>query len=83
MSTIHATVAADPSVALIAIFLLTLIPALPVAANSAPQALPFSQDWTDTGRDHGERQLVRRARRSSASSGRTSRRRPASIRRRC
>ena len=36
------------AVALIAIFLLTIIPALPVAANSNPQPLPFSQDWTDT-----------------------------------
>ena len=38
------------AIALIAIFLLTVIPALPVAADSTAQALPFSEDWTDTSR---------------------------------
>jgi len=36
------------AVALIAIFLLTLLPALPVAADSTAQTLPFIQRWTDT-----------------------------------
>jgi uncharacterized protein len=35
--------------ALIATFLVTLIPALPVAADTSAQTLPFSQNWTNIG----------------------------------
>jgi hypothetical protein len=34
---------------LIATFLITIIGIVPVTANSTPQTIPFSQDWSDTG----------------------------------
>jgi predicted extracellular nuclease len=34
---------------LIGAFLLSIIPALPVAADTTPQSLPFSQSWTNIG----------------------------------
>jgi methionine-rich copper-binding protein CopC len=34
---------------LIATFLITIVGILPVTANSTPQTIPFSQDWSDTG----------------------------------
>ena len=33
-----------------------------VRADGTPQPLPFAQDWTDTGADHRQRRLDRRAR---------------------
>lgn len=47
MSTRAAGRAAVP--VLIATFLITIIGILPVTANSTPQTLPFSQDWSDAG----------------------------------
>ena len=49
MSTTRSARRRPSAVALIAIFLLTFIPAIPVSANNTAQSLPFSQDWTDTG----------------------------------
>ena len=43
MSTINRQRRRQPAIALTAIFLLTLIPALPVAANSNAQSLTFSR----------------------------------------
>ena len=82
MSTTHKLRRRRSAVAVIGIFLLSLLPASPVAANSAAQTPPFGQDWHDTT-------LINDVDDWSGVPGfvgylgRTSRPRPASIRRPC
>ena len=35
---------------LVGALMLSILAVVPVAANSTPQALPFTQNWTNTGR---------------------------------
>ena len=49
MSTINHQRRRRSAIALIVIFLITIVGVLPVSANSTPQTLPFTQDWSNTG----------------------------------
>ena len=82
MSTTHNLRRRRSVIALIAIFLLTVLPAFPVSANSAGQTPPFGQDWYEHQPYHAPSTTGPACPASSATSG-TSRPRPAPTRRLC